>query len=77
MAATTAAPAARVRRPSGAVSTMSSWPCSSAPQSIRTITRTARNESASGTIRLSISASMYASTLVIARMLNASLRRSG
>ena len=56
-------PATRSRRESGAASVVSRYPRSSATEISRLIERTAKNAIASGTIRLNISASRYASTV--------------
>jgi hypothetical protein len=56
IAAASSAPATRTRRDSGRVRRTSRWPSSSAPAVAPTTHRTVRTISASGTIRLSISA---------------------
>jgi hypothetical protein len=75
--ATTSVPATSVVRATGAASSVSRYRCSSAEEIARVTIRIARNDTASGTIRLIISASMYCSTVVISRMLKASLSPSG
>jgi len=64
-------------RESGAASVVSRYPRSSATEISRLIERTAKNAIVSGTIRLNISASRYASTVSSCWMPNACFRPSG